>query len=239
MIGQMAWSQVLKEDVQVMDKPVGKALFTLNEGQSVYSYKPEDNWYKIDKEVYVNGESIIDSQYIRPNTPLLNKDGDQIGKTLTQIKIVEGKMHTAFRGKKTFHAIIEGYLFKTKFEEGSIPEEKVSELLNMHNRNEQIEGFKKLFEDYNFEEHKYDELVAHVYRPQNNTIREDKGFRLIVIFRGESTPYAIITNGHDVNIPKVKEEWSDGDYKVTYLYKPTDSQEKLIQDDILYTFMAL
>lgn len=234
-----ASGQIIEDDSKVMSKPSGEALFTLKADQKVYSFQPEDGWYKIRKEVYVNPNEVVDDKYLNAGVKFFNKDNEEIGAALAELKIKEGEKVEAFRGNDRYKAIIEGYLFKTKFKDGSVPEERISELLAMKNRNEQVSGFEELFSEYNFEERRFEDLTVHVMREENKTLSEDKDFRVMMIFRGESSVYAVVTNDHEVTAPKIKMTWEDYDFKIIYFYKPTSSQEELIQDEILYTFLGL
>ncbi|WP_417611144.1 hypothetical protein [Owenweeksia hongkongensis] len=234
-----AKSQIIEETAKVLSKPSGEALFSLEADEKVFSFAPEDGWYKIRKEVYVDPKNVVDDKYIISGADFFTKENVKIGSTLAEIKIKEGEKVEAFRGNDRFRAIVEGYLFKTKFVDGSVPEERISELLALKNRNEQAAGFKELFETYKFEEKKFEELVVHVYREENKTLKEDKDFRVIMIFRGETSPYAVMTNDHEVTAPKIKQTWEEYDFKVIYFYKPTSTQQELVQDKILYTFLGL
>lgn len=234
-----AKSQIIEEKAKVLSKPSGEALFSLEADEKVYSFAPEDGWYKIRKEVFVDPNSVADDKYITAGTDFYNKENVKIGSALAEIKIKEGQRVEAFRGTDRFKAIVEGYLFKTKFKDGSVPEDRISEILAMRNRNEQVESFKELFDLYDFEERKFEELTVHVYKEENKTLSEDKDFRLIMVFRGETSPYAVMTNNHEVTALKIKHSWEEYDFKVIYFYKPTSSQEELVQDKILYTFMGL
>jgi len=238
-LGFSAKSQIVEETTKVLSKPSGEALFSLEADEKVFSFAPEDGWYKIRKEVYVDPKNVVDDKYITTGTDFYNKDNVKIGSALAEIKIKEGQKVEAFRGNDRFRAIVEGYLFKTKFKDASVPEERISEILAMRNRNEQVESFKELFALYNFEERQFEDLTAYVYREENKTLSKDKDFRLIMIFRGEGSPYAVMTNDHEVTAPKIKQSWEEYDFKVIYFYKPTSAQVELVQDKILYTFMGL
>ena len=232
-------AQIIENDTKVMNKPSGEVAFSLNADQKVYSYEPEDGWYKIRKEVYVNPNEVVDDKYLNAGVKFFDKDKQQIGEALAEIKIKEGERVKAFRGEDSYRAIVEGYVFKTKLKDGNVPEERISELLESKNRNEQVVGFQELFAEYNFEERKFEDLTVHVMREENKTLNEDKDFRVMVIFRGETNAYAIVTNDHTVTAPKVKSTWEEYDFKIIYFYKPTSSQEELVQDTILYTFLGL
>lgn len=232
-------AQLIEETAQVLSKPSGEALFTIEADEDVYSFAPEGGWYKIRKEVYVDPIQVVDSQYIQAATELKDEDNAKIGSTIQQVKIVEGVLEKAFRGRDRYRAIIEGYVFKTKLLDGSTPEDRISELLALRNRNEQVAGFQELFELYKFEERIFEDLRVLVYREENKTLNEDKDFRVMVIFRGENSPYAVATNDHEVDAPKIKASWEDYDFKIIYFYKPTSAQQELVQETILYTFMGL
>lgn len=238
-LGFSAKSQIIEETAKVLSKPSGEALFSLEAEEKVYSFAPEGGWYKIRKEIYVDPKNVVDDKYIISGADLFTKDNKKIGGTLAEIKIKEGEKVEAFRGNDRFRAIVEGYLFKTKFVDGSVPEERITEILAMRNRNDQVASFKELFDLYDFEEKKFEDLIVHVYREENKTLSEDKDFRVIMIFRGETSPYGVMTNDHEVTAPKIKHSWEEYDFKVIYFYKPTSTQEELVQDKILYTFLGL
>ncbi len=233
------YGQMLEDETRVLNKVQGEAMFSLNAGEYVFSFAPDNGWYKIRKEVYIDPVQVVDNKYIINGTTLKNKDGEAIGMTLDQVKVVEGVKEEGFRSKDRYRAIIEGYVFKTKFRDKSRPEERITELLAEKSRSEQSLGFQDLFKTYSFEKRNFDELTAYVYREENKTLKPEKDFRVIVVFRGESSPYAVITNEQEVASPKIKASWEDNSYRVIYFYKPTPAQEELVQDRILYTFIAL
>lgn len=232
-------AQLIEDKVKVLDAERGNPLFELESEVPVYSYQPEGGWYKVRKEAYVKPGQLADEKYLAPETELRNKDGELIGKTLEEVKVVEARQEKSFRGDADYRVILEGYLFKTAFADGSSPEEQVSQLLEIKNRTEQQEGFRGLFDLYEFEEREFEDLTVYAMREQGKTLAEEKDFRLIMIFRGQ-TPYAVISNDHDnISAPKVKQEWSQEPFRILYFYKPTSSQAALIQDQILYTYLAL
>lgn len=235
----MLSAQIIEDKTEVLDAKRGVPLFELDSGVPVYSYSPDGSWYKVRKEAYVKPASLADEKYLAAETELRNKEGKVIGRTLAEVKVVEASLEKAFRGDSDFRVILEGWLFKTAFADGSAPEERISSLLQLKNRTQQQEGFRQLFSDYSFEERDFEDLTVYAMREQDKTLAEEKDFRLIMIFRGE-TPYAVISNAHhNITAPKVKQEWSEEPFMIWYLYKPTSSQAELIQDRILYTYLAL
>lgn len=234
-------AQLTEEDnTKVLDSERGEAIFELKAGIEVYSYEPEEGWYRVRREVFVD-ESLVDKDGIIPkDTELMNEDEEVIGRTLADVEVVEGEQVKKARGKRPYRAILEGYLFKTKLADGTAPEDWVSKILENKNRTQQLEEFNELYDTYEFEERKFDEFTVRVMRENHKSIAEEKDFRLIIIFRGETTPYAVIANDHEnVSAPKVKMKGGEDPFTILYLYKPPARQQELIEDTILYTYLAL
>lgn len=219
------------------DKPRGADVAQFNAGEKVYSFEPDAaGWYKVRKEVYLP-LSAVSNKEVAAGTEFKNEEEERIGRALADIKLKEIDTVEGFRSDDRVKAIVEGYLFKTKFERGSIPEERISEILEVKNRTEQQAMFEELWDEYEAETREFEDLRAYVIYETNRSTAAEKDFRVITIFRG-SSPYAIITNGHTASAPKVKDEWGDGDFKILYLYKPSSSQRELV-NEIMYTFLAL
>ncbi len=238
-IAGLLQAQILEEETRILSEPNGDPLFKLNAGLALYSYEPEEGWYKVRREAWVGKEDLPDDKYLYPGTVLKNEEGEKIGEVLKEVKVKDKRITEGFRKEARVIVILEGYIFKTKIEEGSIPEQRISELLAVRNRTEQFEGFKELFDRYDFEERTFEDLTAYAMREQHKTADEEKDFRVIMVFRGETSPYAIITNDHSATAPKIKEEFDEPPFHVIYLYKPPASSKDLVENTILYTFLSL
>ncbi|MGB0176484.1 MAG: hypothetical protein ACPF9D_04915 [Owenweeksia sp.] len=240
LMGTLLNAQILEEETKVLDEPSGEPLFKLNSELAVYTFEPENGWYKCRREAWVGLADLPDEKYLYPGTVLKNKEGVKIGEVLKEIKIKDKRKVDGFRGEDRYIVILEGYIFKTKIKNGTSPEERVTELLAIKNRTQQYAGFEELFTLYDFEEREFEDLTAHVMREKHKTAQEEKDFRMIIIFRGETSVYAVITNDHgNVTAPKIKEESDDPPFHVIYLYKPPASQKDLVENTILYTFLGL
>lgn len=225
-------SQVTEEKATFSESARGEKAFELKAGENFYTYEGEGGWYKARKEVYFTKADFSDKE-LSAGVKLLNKEGEAIGKSLVPLKLYEVDTIEAFRGEDSYRGIIQGYIFKTNIEERSIPEEEISEIFTLKNRNEQQERFQALWALHQAEEKSYGDLKAFVIRENNKSAAEEKDFRLIMVFRGSTSPYAVITNGHKVSAPKVKDEWEDGEFKIIYFYKATDKQREVMEDILL------
>lgn len=237
----VSYGQLTEEEgTEVLDGVWGEAIFELDQGVELYSFEPEEGWYRVRREVFVDPEIMDDEGVIPQYTDLMDADKKVIGRTLEDIKVIEGELVKKSRGYKPYHAIIEGYLFKTKLEDGSAPEDRVSKILENKNRTQQLEELSELYDTYDFEERNFDEFTVRVMREDHKTLNQEKDFRLMIIFRGETTPYAVIGNDHsNISAPKVKMTGGESPFTILYLYKPPARQQELIEETILYTFLAL
>ncbi len=240
LMSSLLQGQILEEETKILDEPSGEALFKLNEGSDLYTYEAEGGWFKCRREAWVEKSDLPDDKYLYPGTVLKNKKGDKIGEVLKEVKVRDKRKVDVFRGDSRYQVVLEGYVFKTKIEEGTMPEEKVNELLAIKNRTQQTEGFQELFDLYNFEKQEFEDLTAYAMRERNKTAQEEQDFRIIIVFRGETSVYAVITNDHgNVTAPKIKDEYDAPPFHIIYLYKPPASMKDLIENTILYTFLAL
>lgn len=229
-------AQILDEKAGFGEEARGEAIFELERGQHIYTYEPDGGWYKARKMVYLKPMDISDGR-LSAGALFYNKEEEPIGKALQAVKLFEIDTIEGFRSDDRIKAVVQGYIFETKLEDGSVPEEKISEILAIKNRTEQQELFDELFEANQGVSEDVDELEARVIYETDKVSSEEKDFRVIVVFRG-STPYAVITNGHSVEIEKVKEFWEDGDFKIYYFYKASASQKQKVED-LIFTFLAL
>lgn len=230
-------AQFLEEQAQFSVRARGEAAFELKGGEHIYTYQGVDGWYKSRKMVYLKAADIADGQ-LRAGATLHNEEEEAIGKSILDLKLYDLDTIEAFRGEDFYRAVIQGYIFETKLEDGSVPEEQLGKIMATKNRSQQQEMFAELWSDTKAENEDEDEYNVWVVYEENKTTREDKDFRLIMVFRGKATPYAVITNDHEVELPKVKDVWEDGEFKIQYLFKASASQKEKIES-LIYKYLAL
>lgn len=229
-------AQVLEEKAQFADTKRGTAVFELNAGEHIYTYEPDDGWYKARKKVYLKPADVSENR-LSAGATFFDEDGNKIGKAIEALKLYEVDTIEGFRSDPQIVAVVQGYIFETKLEDGSVPEEKLSQILALKNRTEQQAELKALWDDNQAESREFGDLTATVIYEYDKISAEEQDFRLIMVFRG-SSPYALITNDHSVEIEKVKELWEDGNFKIYYFYKASASQKQTVED-MIYTFLAL
>lgn len=231
-----AQAQIIEDKAQFSDTKRGSAIFELEAGEHIYTYEPSDGWYKARKKVFLKPADVSDNR-LSAGANFYDEDGRKIGKALEAIKLYEVDTLEAFRSNPQIIAVVQGYVFETKIEELSVPEEKIETILALKNRTDQKREFDALWEMNKAETRDFDDLSASVIYEYDKGTAEEQDFRLIMVFRG-SSPYALITNDHSVELEKVKEVWEEGSFKIYYFYKASSSQKALVEE-MIYTFLAL
>lgn len=237
LLGFSLSAQILEEKAAFTDKPRGEEVFNLIQGEHIYTYQGDDGWYKSRKMVYLLA-SDIDGKKLRAGASLYNEDEEKIGETKAELKLYDLDTIESYRGDNSYRAVIQGYIFDTKLEDGSLPEAKIEEIMSIKNRGQQQQMFAELWADNDAENEEHGEFNVWVIHEHDKTTQKEKDFRLIMVFRGKATPYAVITNGHEISLPKIKEEWEDADFRVYYLFKASAKQKTAIED-LIYNYLAL
>jgi len=230
-------AQTLDEKTSILAKKRGtQALFELHKGESLYSFAQDEGWYKIRKKVYLP-QGVLTGQNIPAETPLLDANDQEIGRTLSNCEAVEIDTIEAFRRDPQIVAVLEGYVFKTKIEENSVPEEYLQQALNQKSYRDQKEMLAQMEVSFALQEAKSKTLTARVLLPKNYALGEEQDFRLILLYRG-STLYGIISHQHRLEAPKVKLRVDDSPFHTLYFFKPSESQMKEVED-LLYSYLTL
>lgn len=229
-------AQILEDKAGFGETARGEATFELNRGEHIYTYEPDGGWYKARKMVYLKPADLSDKR-LSAGALFYNEEEEVIGKALQPLKLYHIDTIEALRSDDRIKAVVQGWVFETKLEEGSVPEERIGQILAIKNRSEQQDLFDELFKANQGISEDVDELEARVIFEHDKVSAEEKDFRVIVVSRG-STPYAIITKGHTVEIEKVKEYWEDGEFRIYYFYKASASQKAKVED-LIFQFLAL
>ena len=236
LLAVMARAQVLEEKTEVLDAPVGEARWVQNAGTALYAYPAQEGWYRVRRKVYLP-MAAWDGNQIAAGTVLHNKDGDKIGETRQALSPVMADTVKRFRRKPRLRAILEGQVFKTKLAEGSLPEERLQDILQQRNRRDQMAGYEGLREDFAMARRSYDGFEARVLRAENRSLKEPGDFRIILVYRG-SMPFAVMAKGHPISMERPKETWEMQDMTILYSYNPTEEQ-KALMEEILFTHLSL
>lgn len=237
--GGVSQAQILTKNSQVKDKPDGSTILSLNEQQEVYSFDPEDGWFKIRKIAWVPRSSIDEEGTIQPGTELSNWEGQPVGKTIEEVKAIENRPGKERQTRDRVEVVVEGYLYKFNIDRTTIPEEEVFEFLNKDKRNQRFDIMKPLMDTFGFEEENAGDLKVMVLLEKNRTLAPDKVFRMMLIFRGESMLVAALTRDHDFPVDEAK-GGTEKQMNVLYTWfvKPNPRMKAPIEE-IMWTYLPL
>lgn len=231
-----AAGQVLDEKTQLKTKPRGKAAWELQRGQRLYAGSPDGGWYPVRKKVRASMED-WDGTELQGGAQLFDEEGKEIGRILDPWPLVEVDTVDPFRKDPYLMGIIEGWVFETKWVEGSLLEPELERILDLRNRRDQREELDKLLEEYEAEEREFEEFTAQVVREENRHLGEEQDFRIIVVMRG-SQVFALISKDAPLHLPREKGSWQEGEIHITYASNVRDDQQELLEE-IAYTYLAL
>lgn len=229
-------AQTLEEKTEVLDAPFGETRWTQEGGTQVYAFPDEKGWYRVRRKVYVAMDQ-WNGKEIAAGAELQNEEGEKIGETRRSLAPQMADTISGFREAPRLKAILEGKIFQTKIEEGSIPEERLQEILNLRNRRDQLNGFERLKADFEMQEREFEEFDALVLRAQHRSLKEPGEFRIILVKRG-TLPFAVMAKDHPIHMERPKDSWALQDMQILYSYNPTDEQKKLMEE-ILFTYLTL
>lgn len=236
----MGKAQLMEAETKIMDSPKGEASFQLEANVEVYSYPSDGVWIKVSREAWIKKEDLIGDEFLAEDTELANKEGDKIGQTVAELKVTEKKLVEGFRGKDRYQIILTGYVYGSKFKEGTVPEKRVSELLAIKNKSKQNEGFDQLYDALKFEKREYEGFTVYALYENHKSLEEEKDYRLFIVYRGTTMIVGVFThNGHVVTAPKIKDSFEDGEQKGIYILKLPAKQKAFVEEDIRYDFLAL
>ena len=235
----MSSGQLIRRDARVYAEKDGDRLFDLYDSTRVSIGEIEDGWYPVSRVALVRMENWNESDStIAEGTVLIDEEKNEIGESVIRIKATESRKGEGRRWKKFVWIRIEGWVHSNSIHYQSIPEKGIEKIVNVKNRAGLYDKLKVYFDEHGFEKYEQEEYVAFVYMDQHKTLEEEKPYRVLVIFRGETTLFCIVTNDLPFELMKEKEtrEESSGNYHFTMKASPRifDSLE-----DIVYSFIPL
>lgn len=229
-------AQLIEGPENVLDTILGKPLFELKDSLRVYTYQPEENWYRLSVVALVKNED-LQGNTLAAGAVLEDSEGEPIGKTLVELEVKETKTvdKRAYR-KKTF-VRLEGWLYRTKFHRNSIPEERLASIFNARKKAGQTAAIEEMVEINGFQKFEEGDYLLYVKSEENVSLEVEKDFRMIIVYRGSSL-FCVITNRQEFEPGKYKDLKKEGPYTFTYFQRAPDKVHEEIRD-LMYAHVAL
>jgi hypothetical protein len=235
-ISVYANAQFTKPTSKLFDAAEGKLIANFSDSIKIAIGQQESGWYPTTTKVIVPKTAVSSDSVLFAEIELLDKDKKVIGRTNMEWKV--NYRQAEGRGfYKYYEVIISGYMKSYSIEYKSIPEKGLEDIVNEKNlsiRQEQLNAF---FAKMGFIPHEIEDYTAWVYVDDVASFDEPQ-FRTIVIFRGETSLFCIISKNATMSIEKLKDTYSDntGNY---FLFQR--AQEKTLEQmkNIAYSFIPL
>lgn len=225
------FAQLTKSNAKFLNQPEGDEIIVLNDSTSISLGRVENGFYSASKiglvhQDYFNKEDST----IFAGAILYNADKKEIGEILIETKVVETRPSDILRWKKYVWVRFEGAVSNKRIYYKSLPEKKLESLLqekasgNLYNR------LQPFFKTYEFDKDEEEGFSVYTYWDHDITTEKEKPYRLIVIFRGESVLYCVITGGAKFDLPKMKDQRENGAGTYYFSQKPTERIFETITD---------
>lgn len=226
-------------------KPTSK-LFTAADGKLVAEFTDsikiaigpqESGWYATTTKVYVEKTAVTEDSVLAAETELLDATKTAIGKTSAETKVVFKQAEG--RGfYKYYEVLISGYMKSYSIEYKSIPEKGLEDIMeekNMTVRQERLDAF---FTKMGFEQSEIEGYTVWAYLDKVATLEAEAHYRTIVVFRGETALFCIISKHETLTLEKIKDTKQDKTGNYFFFQKAQENAIKQMQN-IAYSFIPL
>ena len=214
----------------------GKLIATFSDSIKIAIGPQESGWYPCKTKIIVPKSAISADSILAVDVELLDANKEVSGISNLETKVIYRQAEG--RGfYKYYEVILSGYMKSYSIEYKSIPEKGLEDIINQKNlstRQEQLEAF---FKKMGFVNREIDGYTAWAYLDKAASFDEGH-YRTIVVFRGETSLFCIISKHDTMNLEKLKDSHSDstGNY---FLFQR--AQDKTIEQmqNIAYSFIPL
>ena len=229
-------AQFTKSNAKITLKPDGETLATLTDSTKIAIGVQENGWYPVTFKAFVAKSAVDGDSTILAEADLVNEEKDIIGKTAasTKVKIKQAEKRGFY---KYYEVLVSGYIKGTNLHYRSIPEKGLEEILNdnkMAGRQDRLEAY---FKKLGFVKEEHESYTAWAYLDEAGSLDQPM-YRCIVIFRGETALYCIVSRHEIMTLDKLKDQKDHNTGKYYFYQRPSDRNWEEIKN-IVYGFIPL
>lgn len=233
------YAQLTEEDCRFLDRPNGDVIISFNDSTTIHLGDIKDSHYPAAKIGLVKTEFFnTEDSTIAPEAILYGPDKKPIGTIKVEVKATEAKPSDVLRWRKYTWVKIEGFVNKRDIYYYSIPEKGIERLVNSKNRSDMYDKMRHYFRTLEFVKEEFDDYTSYAFLDENITLDKEKPYRTIVIMRGGTSLYCVITAEKPFDLLKQKDFKENGAGHYYFVTKPSDKVFDLITD-IAYTYIPL
>lgn len=236
LISFCASAQFTKPTSKLFNAAEGKLIASFSDSIKIAIGPQETGWYKTTTKVIVPKTAVSADSVLAAEVDLLDAAKKTIGKTNSESK-VEFKQAEGRGFYKYYEVLIHGYMKSYSIEYKSIPEKGLEDILNEKNMATRQEKLDVFFVKMGFKMSESGDYTVWAYLDEVASLGEPH-FRTIVVFRGETMLFCIISKHETMTIEKLKDTHSDSTGNYFFFQR---AQEKMIEEmrNIAYGFIPL
>jgi len=235
LLSHFAFAQILRHETAFYDKINGDTIFTLADSTKIYLDNIKDSWYPAKVVVLVDKENWnAEDSTVNAGATIYDADKNEIGKTMVDLKPTGSRLEDKRKYRKHVWVSLSGYVYNRNVHYKSIPEKGLEKILNAKSRGGLHEKLVDYFEEYGFEKTETDNYTYWVYIDENATVATEKPYRVIVVFRSETSLYCVVTNEKPFEMEKQKAYKENGAGNFYFVSKPTEKTFEEITDQVYF-----
>ncbi|MFN4298897.1 MAG: hypothetical protein ACK4EX_04090 [Thermaurantimonas sp.] len=188
-----AYSQKVKKEAELYTKPGVRVLFTIPEGTEVYTGPLTENWYPTSIEIMVRRAEMSGHRIAQGASIFIG--GKEVG-TMPQQWDVTEVAEAGGKHKDKFRVIIQGYLFKTKIDDGTKPETALEKVIAK--KGNITASLSEWISEFRPEKQILPNGTVYILRDKNKSLAGD-GIRILLFLKGDNRLTAVVTNNHPLN----------------------------------------
>lgn len=234
--GFISQAQFTKQSSKLFVEADGKLIATFSDSIKIAIGPQESGWYATTTKIIVPKSAVSADSILAAEVDILDQDKKVIGKTNLESKV-------AFRqaeGRgfyKYYEVLLSGYMKSYSIEYKSIPEKGLEDIINQKNLSTRQEQLDVYFKKMGFVKSEIEDYTVWAYLDEVASF-EDPRFRTIVVFRGETSLFCVISKHETMSLEKLKDTFSDatGNY---FLFQRAQDKTTEQMKNIAYSFIPL
>jgi hypothetical protein len=232
----LAYAQFSKADAKITATADGPTLALLMDSTKIAIGVQQQGWYQVTFKAIVPKTSVNADSVISAEVELLNTNKKPIGKTQAETK-VQLKQAEGRGLYKYYEVLITGYIKGTNLHYRSIPERGLEEILNDPKVVTRQEKMLAYFKTMGFKKDETEAYTVWVYLDDAGSL-EQPTYRTIVILRGETALFCIVSRTEILSLEKLKDQKDDSTGHYFFYARPNENNWQEVRD-IVYGFIPL
>jgi hypothetical protein len=231
-LGMMA--QVTKPNAEFYKQPGGTLLYTATDSVPVHTMPAADGFFNTSSLWLVAGTGDVDA--LAPGTVLYGMEGQALGKVQAETFVADASTAPGKFRKSHTLVRLEGYLHQSRLNESTVPELAIPALMQAKgmDQRKQMDRIRNSWKTV-----ETDDLIGYLAMDRGARVDPKPEMKMALVFKpGQAQPFAVVSRGIALQLPKVKETKTEGDLYFYYFQKPNAAVHEAV-DNLVLPFLPL